>query len=1091
MKKRILSLVLSFFVILMILPAFPPNAQAVDYAAELKSKGFPASYIPALVSLHNKYPKWKFEPFIVNEDFSYAVSQERIPHSQQLIQIYSGNNGKGYYCECSACFKNGNYVVHEGSNWVSASQKAVEYYMDPRNFLDEKHIFQFESIFRNTSQTQTGVEGILAGTWMHNANITYKDANGKTVTYSPTKKYSQAIMEASSASGLSAYYIAAKIVQEVGGATNSAGGASGTFKGYPGIYNYYNIAAYTGAKDGIEWASYQANGPHIQTSSGVSVNMRSGPSTSTSIVVSVPSGTAARDYSYTAVQADGYKWVKLTATVNGKAYTGYVRSDYFFEGTDKYNRPWTNPYLSIYNGAKWIKNNFEDQFTGYLQKFNVNAASNQMHSHEYMANVQAAATEAVKKYNGYNKAGTLSDAMTFSIPVYKNMPNDISKVSNVKTELVTADTVKISYNKISSATGYQIQIKESGGDWKHYVHTTYTSKNWQFEEGKTYQMRIRTYDLINGKYSYHDNWSDTVTFSTKRTSANIPQVKNFRVTNVKSTGYATVSCTKDPLASGYQIQTSKDGGKTWQHYVHTGYWTKEWQFELGYDYKIRMRAYDLINGKYTYSGKWSEILSFSTKSTGNNLQKVKNFSVTNVKSNGMATVSCTKDPAASGYQIQISKDGGKTWQHYVHTGYWTKEWQFETGYDYKIRMRSYLYTNGKYSYSTYWSDTLSFSTKPTLQKVKNFSVTNVKANGSATVSCSKDPLASGYQIQVSKDGGKTWQHYVHTGYWTKEWKFDKNTNYKIRMRSYLYTNGKYSYSSYWSDTLSFSTKTNLQKVKNFSVTNVKPNGTATVSCSKDTAASGYQIQIKENGGSWKHYVHTGYWTKTWQFEPNKDYQVRMRSYLIINGEYCYSEYWSDTLSFSTKNKLAQVKNFSVTNNKYDGNVTVSCAKDNAASGYQIQIKENGGSWKHYVHTGYWTKTWSFDRNKDYQIRMRSYLLIDGKYYYSNYWSNVISFTTKRPAESIPKVKNFSVTNIKTNGSATVSCAKDPLASGYQIQVSKDGGKTWQHYVHTGYWTKEWKFDKNTNYKIRMRAYDLIGGGYSYSSNWSDILSFST
>ncbi len=996
MKKRILSILLSFFTALMILPSFSPVAQAADYAAELRSKGFPSSYIPALVALHNKYPKWTFEPFKVNEDFSYAVSQERIPHSQQRVQIYSGNNGKGYYCDCASCYKNGNYVVHEGSNWVAASKKAVEYYMDPRNFLDEQHIFQFESIFRNTNQTQTGVEGILSGTWMHNANITYKDASGKTQTYSPTKKYSQAIMEASSASGLSAYYIAAKIVQEVGGKTNSAGGASGTYPGYPGIYNYYNIAAYTGARDGIKWAAESANGPHVQTGTGVSINMRSGPSTSTSIVVSVPSGTAVRNYSYTAVQSDGYKWVKLTATVGGKNYTGYIRSDFFYEGKDKYNRPWTNPYLSIYNGAKWIMNNFDDQFTGYLQKFNVNAASSNMHGHEYMANVQAAATEAVKKYNGYSKAGTLKDAMTFSIPVFKNMPNDVSKVTNVKAELVSADTATISYDRMPGSTGYQIQIRENGGSWKHYVHTTYISKNWTFEEGKTYQMRIRTYDIINGQYSYHDDWSDTITFSTKRTSGNIPKVTNFKVTNIKTNGYATVSCDKDPLASGYQIQISKDGGKTWQHYVHTGYNAKEWQFETGYDYRIRMRAYDLINGKCSYSNSWSDVLSFSTK-------------------------------------ISAGK----------------------------------------------------------LQQVTNFKVTNVKANGYATVSCDKDPLASGYQIQISKDGGKTWQHYVHTGYNAKEWQFDKSSDYKIRMRSYLLVNGGYSYSSYWSETLSFSTKTNLQKVKNFSVTNAKPNGMATVSCSKDTAASGYQIQIKENGGSWKHYIHTGYWTREWQFNPDKDYQIRMRTYILINGEYCYSENWSDTLSFSTKNTLQKVKDFSVTKNNYDGKVTVSCAKDNAASGYQIQIKENGSNWKHYVHTGYNTKEWSFDRNKNYQIRMRSYLLIDGKYYYSYHWSDVISFTTKRPAEFIPKVSNFSVTNIKADGTATVSCTRDPLASGYQIQVSKDGGKTWQHYVHTGYNTKEWKFDKGCSYKIRMRAYDLINGGYSYSTNWSDTISFST
>ena len=63
---------------------------------------------------------------------------------------------------------------------------------------------------------------------------------------------------------------------------------------------------------------------------------------------------------------------------------------------------------------------------------------------------------------------------------------------------------------------------------------------------------------------------------------------------------------------------------------------------------------------------------------------------------------------------------------------------------------------------------------------------------------------------------------------------------------------------------------------------------------------GYQIQIRKNGGAWTHYVHTGYWTKEWAFEPNTDYQIRMRAYDIYNGKYSYSSNWSEILSFTTK-----------------------------------------------------------------------------------------------------------------------------------------------------------------------------------------------
>lgn len=86
-------------------------------------------------------------------------------------------------------------------------------------------------------------------------------------------------------------------------------------------------------------------------------------------------------------------------------------------------RPWTSPYKAIYYGAKYIASGYLTyQYTMYLQKFNVNPASNNMFNHEYMTNVSGAYQEAVHLYNGYNRAGTLGDAHTFYIPVFNNMP---------------------------------------------------------------------------------------------------------------------------------------------------------------------------------------------------------------------------------------------------------------------------------------------------------------------------------------------------------------------------------------------------------------------------------------------------------------------------------------------------------------------------------------------------------------------------------------------------------------------------------------------------------------------------------------------
>ena len=98
------------------------------------------------------------------------------------------------------------------------------HYMDPRNFFDEKHIFQFESTAYNSKQTKAGVETILSPTWMHNSRINYLTTDGKTrKNYDSKTKYSDAILAAAKNSGMSAYYLASKIVQEVGSTKATTG----------------------------------------------------------------------------------------------------------------------------------------------------------------------------------------------------------------------------------------------------------------------------------------------------------------------------------------------------------------------------------------------------------------------------------------------------------------------------------------------------------------------------------------------------------------------------------------------------------------------------------------------------------------------------------------------------------------------------------------------------------------------------------------------------------------------------------------------------------------------------------------------------
>lgn len=132
----------------------------------------------------------------------------------------------------------------EGSNWYQAHGQVVSHFIDPRNFLNENNIFQFEELTYNSSvQTIKGVQAILKGSFMDNVKI--KTDDGRSITYA------EAFMEAGKKSNVSPYHLASKVLQEVG--KNGSKSTSGTNPNYP-VYNFYNIGANTGYLDGLKWA---------------------------------------------------------------------------------------------------------------------------------------------------------------------------------------------------------------------------------------------------------------------------------------------------------------------------------------------------------------------------------------------------------------------------------------------------------------------------------------------------------------------------------------------------------------------------------------------------------------------------------------------------------------------------------------------------------------------------------------------------------------------------------------------------------------------------------------------------------------------
>lgn len=156
---------------------------------------------------------------------------------EMLYQTISQVNGDVAYVEIT---------LYGGSSWRCASESAISYYIDPRNWINDEYIFQFENLSYNKNiHTIEGVQKIIANMGYMQTN-TYRKTDGSIGTLE--KSYAQIIMEAAIEAKISPYHLAARLKQEQGTGSKPGSTATGEYPGFEGYYNFMNIKA-SGKKD--------------------------------------------------------------------------------------------------------------------------------------------------------------------------------------------------------------------------------------------------------------------------------------------------------------------------------------------------------------------------------------------------------------------------------------------------------------------------------------------------------------------------------------------------------------------------------------------------------------------------------------------------------------------------------------------------------------------------------------------------------------------------------------------------------------------------------------------------------------------------
>lgn len=204
----------------------PPDENYIQW---LVDQGFPTSYAEKLAVLHSKYPNWKFKPVITGLNWNEVVAGESKVGLNMVPNSF--NDARKSVEEGAYDWATNTWAIYDGDSWVSAASDYVAYCMDPRNWMDDASIFQFEALSYEAYQNKDGVALILKNTFMAG---NFKDGTGN---------YTDTFYDLGVEFGISPYHLASRCRQEQGVAGNSAM-ISGTYPGYEGYYNYFNIGAY-------------------------------------------------------------------------------------------------------------------------------------------------------------------------------------------------------------------------------------------------------------------------------------------------------------------------------------------------------------------------------------------------------------------------------------------------------------------------------------------------------------------------------------------------------------------------------------------------------------------------------------------------------------------------------------------------------------------------------------------------------------------------------------------------------------------------------------------------------------------------------
>ena len=537
---------------------------------------FPKSYQSYIKKLVAAHPNWTFVPMNTGLDWSEVVENEAKP-KVNLVDNSDPNTFDTWKSTDADSYdiSTGKWIVKEGSTWVQASRSILKYYLDPRNFLNEDSVFQFEQLTYNGSyHTEAGVEKVLSGTFMSGKKL--EDGSGGGITYA------QAFMKIGQELKVSPFFLASRVRQEQGVSGNSSL-ISGTYPGYKGYYNYFNRQA-TGVGEAVI-----INGLKEAKSKGWNTRykaLKGGAESVSADYITKGQDTFYLqkfdvDASYNGLYWHQYMQNLLAADSEGKS----VRKSYTEMGTIDNSFVFKVPVYKNMPSAACGKPG------GTLKKTTLSAAKSGDSAvkltwkeipgaigYEVLRAEGDGKYSKVKNVNGLENTSYLDKnivqgkvysykvrgflrlyggTMKSSSSAAKSVDFGVSKTSWRNLKLKDYTTAVLYWNE-APVTGYRIYRKVDDGEFTRIKTITdkakISYKDTKVLPGHTYTYRIRCYNKVNG-VNYYSSYTPTKAIQVKMPAASLDKAVVSGGSKVK------LSWSRDAKAQGYQIYraTSANG----------------------------------------------------------------------------------------------------------------------------------------------------------------------------------------------------------------------------------------------------------------------------------------------------------------------------------------------------------------------------------------------------------------------------------------------------------------------------------------------------------------------------------------------------